>query len=70
LSDENLKKFLKTWDGTGDIAKEYNKYLEHAFTSTSEFSTSLKNVAADMSYVHNVSHRFVNNYNFLQRLNF
>lgn len=48
MSDENLKKFLKTWDGTGDIAKEYNKYLEQASSSTSKFSASLKNVAANM----------------------
>lgn len=38
LSGEDFKKFLKNWDGTGDIAESYQQYLKKAGQSTLTFT--------------------------------
>ena len=48
ITNDSLKSFLQTWDGTGDIAESYQNHLQQASTSTSKFASTLKNVAANM----------------------
>lgn len=45
-ADDTLKSFLKTWDGTGDIAESYQQYLAQASSSTAKFVASLKSMVA------------------------
>lgn len=49
LTDDTLKDFLKTWDGTGNVADAYNSYLNKASTASSKFAATLKSVAANMA---------------------
>lgn len=49
ITNDSLKSFLQTWDGTGDIAESYQNHLQQASTSTSKFASTLKNVAANMA---------------------
>lgn len=48
IADESLKGFLKTWDGTGDIAEKYNAYMKEASSATSAFGATLKTVAVNV----------------------
>ena len=45
----NHLSFLKTWDGAGDIAKQYQQYLSNASSANAKFTASLKSVAANMT---------------------
>lgn len=49
VTDETFLSFLKTWDGTGDIAEQYQKHLAKASSSTSKFAATLKTVAANIA---------------------
>ncbi|WP_342759383.1 phage tail tape measure protein [Kineothrix sedimenti] len=51
IADDSLKKFLKTWDGTGDVTEKYNQYLKSASDSSSTFSANLKKVSATLKSV-------------------
>ncbi len=48
ITDITFNKFLDTWDGSGQIADEYNKYLQKATTSTSKFAASIKSIGANI----------------------
>lgn len=45
LSDDKLKEFLRTWDGTGDITEQYTLYLQNNAKATSKWSTITKGAA-------------------------
>ena len=49
IADESLKSFLKTWNGTGDIAEQYQQYLSKASSANTKFSASLKSIGANMA---------------------
>lgn len=48
IADTYFRTFLETWDGTGDIAEEYNRYMQSSSSATSAFSATLKSVAANI----------------------
>lgn len=48
ITNDSLKSFLQTWDGTGDIAESYQNHLQQASTSTTAFSSALKSADANM----------------------
>jgi len=48
IADNTLKSFLKTWNGTGDIAEEYQNYLAKSTTATSSFASTLKTVSLNV----------------------
>lgn len=47
-TDDTFKSFLKTWDGTGDVASKYNKFLESSSNATSSFGSSIKSLGANL----------------------
>lgn len=49
VANDSLKSFLKTWDGTGDVAEQYQQYLTRATSSTAKFTNALKNIGANMA---------------------
>jgi len=48
IADNTLKSLLKTWNGTGDIAEEYQNYLAKSTTATSSFASTLKTVSLNV----------------------
>ena len=46
-ADTSFKNFLNTWNGTGNIAQQYQQHLANASTSTAHFAATLKNIAAN-----------------------
>lgn len=46
LSDDNLKKFLKTWDGIGEISQSYQQWMTDNGKATSTFTTFTKKASS------------------------
>ncbi len=46
-ADTSFKNFLNTWNGTGNIAQQYQQHLANASTSTAHFAATLKNIAVN-----------------------
>lgn len=51
ITDDSLKNFLKTWDGTGNVAEKYTEYLNKSSSAASDFSAKLKGVSATLKSV-------------------
>lgn len=49
ITDESLKSFLQTWDGTGDVAERYQQHLAKSTSHTVKFAKTLKNIGANLA---------------------
>ena len=52
---KSLSLFLDTWDGTGNLADEFQNYINNSANSLTKFSSTLKSVAANMGIMLAVS---------------